>query len=99
MGKLVRDRIPEIIRASGEEPGVRVLDGEHFRTALLTKLVEEAEEARSSDDDHLLEELADIYEVVLATLELNGWTETDLTATAARKADERGGFRARIWLE
>ena len=99
MGKLVRDGIPEIIRAAGGEPVVRVLDGEPYRTALLAKLVEEVDEARSSDDEHLLEELADVYEVVLATLEFHGWSESDLKAAARRKAAERGSFRARFWLE
>lgn len=99
MGKLVRDGIPEIIRAAGGTPVVRVLEGEDYRSALLAKLVEEATEAQSSDDAHLLEELADVYEVVLAALEVNGWSLPDLTEAAGRKAVARGGFRARIWLE
>ena len=40
-GKLVRDRIPEIIRSTGRTPEVRVLDGEELREALLSKLEEE----------------------------------------------------------
>ena len=99
MGKLVRDRIPEIISAEGGAPAVRVLDAEQYRLALLDKLVEEAEEARASDCEHLLEELGDVYEVVLAALEFHGWSLIDLTSASARKTEERGGFRSRIWLE
>jgi predicted house-cleaning noncanonical NTP pyrophosphatase (MazG superfamily) len=37
-GKLVRDRIPEIIRASGKEPLVRVADAEVFRDLFVLAL-------------------------------------------------------------
>ena len=99
MGKLVRDGIPDIIRASGAEPVLRVLDQEEYRTALLEKLVEEAEEASASDSEHLLEELADVYEIILAALKLHDWSVTDLVSAARRKADERGVFGERIWLD
>jgi predicted house-cleaning noncanonical NTP pyrophosphatase (MazG superfamily) len=52
-GKLVRDRIPEIIRADGCIPVTRVLDEPEYRTALLAKLVEEAREAQSAPDPDL----------------------------------------------
>jgi predicted house-cleaning noncanonical NTP pyrophosphatase (MazG superfamily) len=39
--KLVRDRIPEIIRASGSEPVIRVADAASFRGLLEDKLLEE----------------------------------------------------------
>lgn len=43
--KLVRDRIPEIIKSEGRRPVARVLDEASYRQALLAKLIEEAEEA------------------------------------------------------
>jgi predicted house-cleaning noncanonical NTP pyrophosphatase (MazG superfamily) len=39
-GKLVRDRIPEIIRSTGGMPEVRVLEGDELLEALLPKLEE-----------------------------------------------------------
>ncbi|WP_406039425.1 hypothetical protein OG799_28535 [Micromonospora sp. NBC_00898] len=42
-GKLVRDRIPEIISAGGEIPEVQVLGAEDFFPALIAKLHEEAD--------------------------------------------------------
>ncbi len=99
MGKLVRDKIPELIRANGDHPQVRVLDDREFRSALLDKLVEEAEESQRAAPDHLLEELADLYEVLVATCAAHGWRLEDVTALAARKSVQRGAFRERLFLE
>ena len=46
--KLVRDRVPEIIRQDGHHAVTRVLDDEGFLAELLAKLVEEAQEARAA---------------------------------------------------
>lgn len=45
-GKLVRDRVPEIISAGGAIPEVRVLGAVDFFPALIAKLHEEAEESQ-----------------------------------------------------
>ncbi|WP_248959984.1 nucleoside triphosphate pyrophosphohydrolase [Sphaerisporangium perillae] len=65
-GKLVRDRIPEIIEADGRTAKVRVLDESELVSALTAKLAEEAEELRQAEPDDRLGELADIYEVLAA---------------------------------
>lgn len=41
MGKLVRDKIPEIIEASGATPLTRILETEEYLSCLETKLDEE----------------------------------------------------------
>lgn len=43
-GKLVRDRIPELIAAEGRKPIVKTLEGEAFLAALYDKLAEEHDE-------------------------------------------------------
>jgi predicted house-cleaning noncanonical NTP pyrophosphatase (MazG superfamily) len=65
-GKLVRDRIPEIIRSTGRTPEVRVLDDAELLEALLTKLEEETVELRSALHQDRVEELVDILQVVRA---------------------------------
>lgn len=42
--KLVRDKIPDIIRASGRQPSVRHLNDLEYKAALDAKLLEEAAE-------------------------------------------------------
>ena len=59
-GKLVRDKIPEIIRSKGVEPITYVADAEEYAARLRDKLAEEVEEFIASDNDP--EELADILE-------------------------------------
>lgn len=94
MGKLVRDKIPQIIRAKGLEPIVEVADAEEYRTSLRAKLREEVEEFLASDDDP--EELADILEVLYALAEHGGTDREQLEKLRAAKALERGGFADRI---
>jgi predicted house-cleaning noncanonical NTP pyrophosphatase (MazG superfamily) len=98
-GKLVRDRIPEIIRARGEEPIVHAISGEALLDALIAKLAEEGEELRSAAAGDRAEELADLMEVVRAialhlTIDLQ-----ELEAIVASKREERGGFAGGLWLE
>lgn len=40
--KLVRDRVPEVIRENGEEPAVHAVEGDAYRERLREKLVEES---------------------------------------------------------
>jgi len=95
-GKLVRDRIPEIIRSSGREPKVSVLGVAAYRAALGAKLAEETGEFLRSGD---LLELANILEVVHALAELDGQTLEDLETLRLKKRAERGGFERRLFLE
>ena len=96
MGKLVRDKIPMLIRNSGEKPVVRILDEEEYRHSLEAKLDEEVAEFHQ---DRNAEELADILEVVYALAETIGCTKDALLQCYEKKHLERGGFRERVFLE
>ena len=97
-GKLVRDRIPDLIRAEGRRPILEVLDASERRPALLDKLVEEAAEAADASPAHLPEELADVLEVVRALASESGLALADIVDLADRKVDERGGFASGLFL-
>jgi predicted house-cleaning noncanonical NTP pyrophosphatase (MazG superfamily) len=99
VGKLVRDRIPEIIRANAEVPVVRTLTAREYHEALRDKLHEECEEARSATLTELPDELADVLEVLqaMATSADVAWDE--VLAVQQAKREERGGFNERLWLE
>ncbi|MGW6280046.1 nucleoside triphosphate pyrophosphohydrolase [Kribbella sp. NPDC055071] len=97
-GKLVRDRIPEIIRANGAEPITYQAEPAEFRRRLRDKLLEEVDEFLTADETTAVEELADILEVIRALAANLGTTPDDLEATRATKAAERGAFTTRtIW--
>ncbi|GLW66527.1 hypothetical protein Arub01_47710 [Actinomadura rubrobrunea] len=93
--KLVRDRIPDIIRASGREPSVRVVGDGEYASLLRAKLYEEVAEYVACGD---AEELADVLEVVHALAALHGVAPEELERRRAAKAAERGGFADRLVL-
>lgn len=94
--KLVRDNIPEIICQSGGTVAYRQLDMPSYVDALDNKLAEEVQEYLS---DKNLEEMADILEVLFAICKARGYTVEELLAKREQKAQERGGFEKRIFLE
>jgi predicted house-cleaning noncanonical NTP pyrophosphatase (MazG superfamily) len=99
-GKLVRDLIPDLIRQSGRQADVRHLSGEDLVSALGAKLREEAQEAADALDsrEKLIEELADITEVMSALMAIRGIPEHDVVAAAQAKALQRGRFESGTWL-
>ncbi|RDG37992.1 nucleoside triphosphate pyrophosphohydrolase [Streptomyces corynorhini] len=100
MVKLVRDRIPEIIRRNGEEPATYVAGAPEYRKRLRDKLSEEVGEFLEAEEEHSKEELADVLEVVHALARDLGMTLEDLERRRAEKAAERGGFEGRImWTD
>ena len=93
--KLVRDKIPQIIKAQGQTPNIRILDEGEYTACLERKLDEEVREYHA---DKNMEELADILEVVFAINENLGHSREELLEAYQRKHDARGGFRDRIFL-
>ncbi|MFC6085282.1 phosphoribosyl-ATP pyrophosphohydrolase [Sphaerisporangium aureirubrum] len=98
-GKLVRDRIPEIIEAGGRTAKVRVLGESELVPALTAKLAEEAEELRLAEPGDRLEELADVHEVLAVLTTALGFSGEQVQEAARRKRVDRGGFSGRLWLE
>lgn len=97
--KLVRDKIPMIIVADGHECIVQSLDLETYREELKKKLVEESKEASESRDvDALIEELADIMEVIYALRDAYGRSAEDLEIVRMERCSSRGGFENRLFL-
>lgn len=99
--KLVRDRIPEIIKKStGVEPEYKILDDDSaFLDALLKKIIEESVELRQSlENGNLEEELADIFEIIDAILALRHGSVNHIVAIQKEKHEKRGGFDKRILM-
>lgn len=98
-GKLVRDQIPEIIRATGHVPETRVLSPREFRQALLAKLLEEvAETVAAVDREERIGELVDVFEVLRSLVLDAGIAWADFEQLVDDKRAIRGGFSCRIWL-
>ena len=97
-GKLVRDRIPEIIQSDGKVPLCTLVSGDDLRAALKVKAREELAELCDASPESLLEEIADVYEVLLAIAKNAGVGWSEVEHVASRKRDLRGGFSGGIWL-
>jgi predicted house-cleaning noncanonical NTP pyrophosphatase (MazG superfamily) len=98
--KLVRDKIPEIIRRRGERVEVVQLAGDALLMALRQKLVEEALEAldaKSGDD--LVGELSDVEEVIRAISGALQVRKGRIDAERKDKQRRRGGFSSGVMLK
>ena len=93
--KLVRDRIPEIIEASGKTCKTVVLNDEEYLRMIDAKLDEELAEYHK---DQNIEELADLMEVIYAAAAARGYSVEQLEQVRAEKAEKRGGFQKKILL-
>lgn len=94
--KLVRDKIPEIIKIAGKEFDIHYAKKEELISLLEAKLQEEAKEFSEAKN---LEELADILEVVFGLCSALGYSEEELLKKREEKKAERGGFKEGIVLE
>ena len=96
MGKLVRDKIPEIIREAGKIPITRLMDNEDYLKELDTKLNEEVQEYQ---EDKSIEEMADVLEVLFAICEARGYSIDQLMQVRNDKKENRGAFKEKIYWE
>lgn len=98
--KLVRDAIPNIIRAKGETPVTRVLGEAEYKKELESKLFEEAKEVVGAENrEDRLEELADVLELIRAMANMEGSSLEEVILIANEKSVKRGGFNDKIYLE
>lgn len=96
MSKLVRDKIPEIIEASGKSYKIRTLDRDEYILRLEEKLSEELSEYLESKEP---EELADLLEVMDALIVATGHSKEEVLKIQHEKRAARGGFEKQILLE
>ena len=94
--KLVRDRIPEIIKNDGNEPVIRIMEKAEYKQSLFKKLHEEINEFT---EDESIEELCDVLEVIDALKAVLGYSDESISEIKAKKQAANGAFNDRIFLE
>jgi predicted house-cleaning noncanonical NTP pyrophosphatase (MazG superfamily) len=94
--KLVRDKIPEIIKKNNRNPIIYVADDKEYLKRLYDKLIEEMEEFKENPSP---EELADILEVCDAIRDYFGINPEKVEKIKNKKYKERGGFSNKIILK
>ncbi len=93
--KAIRDKIPDIIKKSGNSCNVKKLSDDEFLPNLEKKLREEVEEYLESKS---VEELADVIEVIYRIAELKGTPKEKLELLREEKASKRGKFNENLFL-
>ncbi len=99
--KLIRDRIPEIMKKRDANPVISVCsDEKEYLQYVLKKLGEEMNEVQLYKNyDNLLEELADVKELTLELMKLMNIQETDIERVRLLKNEKNGPFKKRYILE
>lgn len=97
--KLVRDKIPQIIQNEGKAVYYSTLDGENLRKMLKVKLIEESREvSKAMTKEEMINELADVSEVIEAIYEVFDIAEIDVDLAKHKKIQEKGAFISGTYL-
>jgi len=96
--KLIRDKLPQIMRTSGIQVFERAMEKDEYLKRLKDKLLEEAKEViASGSEKEMREELADLLEVMLSLAKAYGMELADIQQAAEQKRADKGGFDNRIY--
>ena len=96
--KLIRDKIPQILRQKGLIVPERVMDKEEFLIRLKDKLMEEAGEVtKACYGEELVEELADLMEVIYALCQAYQQSFDEVERKRIEKKEKCGGFDRKIY--
>ena len=94
--KLVRDKIPDTInKAEGRKANYKILSDEEYLKELDKKLFEEAHEFV---EEHSVEELADLAEVISAIMKIKGISMENVMEARKIKNDKKGAFENKVYL-
>lgn len=98
--KLVRDNIPTIIEHANKTCQTKILNDEEYIKYLKLKLLEESNEVNQANDNNkMIEELADVFEVIDALMKTIDISLDDIKKIQSAKAKKNGQFNKRIFLE
>ncbi|MGE1008772.1 nucleoside triphosphate pyrophosphohydrolase [Bacillus cereus] len=97
--KLIRNKIPQIIKTNGKTLTTRILPEEEYIKEICNKTEEELTKyLEATTKEHKLEELSDLLELINALAEHEGTTLEEINNIRKKKAEEKGGFSDRVFL-
>lgn len=100
LDKLVRDKFPEIYESLGQEAAIEKLSKIDLSKALLDKIIEEAAEIKpESSREELLEEIADIQQIIDDLKSENNLTNEEVANIQKDKKAKKGGFREGVFIK
>lgn len=97
--KLIRDKLPEIIKSKGADAKYKILSKKQFEKYLILKVEEEASALPSAKTKkELINELADVMEVIEEIKKLKRITDKEIKIERKKNMDKKGGFKKKIFL-
>lgn len=96
-GRVVRDRIPELVKEAGHDVRFREVGDDERPRFLKQKVANEARELLESDVAGEKEEVADVLEAMEAFIQSRKFDRDDLKRIKDAKRKRRGGF-ARVFV-
>ena len=96
--KLIRDTIPERLEKKNIRAHCHSMEQQAYQKALLAKLIEEAHEVQEAQNkQELVEELADVFEIIRAIMREHNITQEEVEQHAAAKCKTNGAFDKKIY--
>ena len=97
--KLIRDKVSEIFNIEqGSSLICRILNDNEYQAALKKKLIEEAIEVENTvTREELIEELADVMEVLDTIFDVYELSLDDVRIKQKQKKQQRGGFKEKLY--
>lgn len=87
------------METQGQAATTKVLSNEEFGQALRKKLIEEARELeKAKNKTALVEELADVLEIIGTILEIENLSQSEIERVRLEKRKKHGGFKQKIFL-
>ncbi|MEK4911313.1 nucleoside triphosphate pyrophosphohydrolase [Bacillus sp. FSL E2-8887] len=97
--KLIRNKIPQIIKSNGKTPTTRILNEDEYIKEICKKTEEELNEyLEATTKENKLEELSNLPEPINDLAEHEGTTLEEINNIRKKKAEERGSFSDRVFL-
>ncbi|HDR7689160.1 MULTISPECIES: nucleoside triphosphate pyrophosphohydrolase [Bacillus cereus group] len=97
--KLIRNKIPQIIKNNRKTPTTRILPQDEYIKEICKKTQEELTEYLEADTkEHKLEEPSNLLKLINPLAKHEGTTLEEINNIRKKKAKERGGFSDRVFL-
>ncbi|WP_259416905.1 nucleoside triphosphate pyrophosphohydrolase [Bacillus toyonensis] len=97
--KLIRNKIPQIIKSNGKTPTTRILNEDEYMEELCKKTQEELTEyLEAKTKPHKLEEPSNLLKLINPLAKHESTTLKEINNIRKKKVEERGGFSDRAFL-
>lgn len=97
--KLIRDKIPEIIKKDGGDFKIKILSKDEVVNELIKKVGEESDGlANAKDRKGIIEEMGDVLDVIDEIKRVLKIKASELTKDRKKAFTKKGSFKKRIYL-